>query len=110
MQRPPLFDGCQFYFHGEISYPLPEKEELIELVKVGGGVVLNREPKADSIDQSELTIPYHVTKGSELENCSYFIVNDGKGVRSERIGANLCWTKASWVLNCIAEFKLLPLE
>ena len=109
MQLPPLFDGCQFYFHGELQYPLPSRSELVELVKLGGASVVSREPRAELVAAAgATTVPYHAAPGSQLENCGYFIVYDDKATdRTNRLDGNICCSKASWILNCIASFKLL---
>jgi BRCA1-associated RING domain protein 1 len=47
LQLPGLFDGCQFFFSGIFDPKTPQKEELIQLVKYGGGRILTREPKQE---------------------------------------------------------------
>ncbi len=112
-QFPGLFSGCHFYFHGDIEYPNPTKEELVNLVKLGGGTVLCREPKQETIDQSEVTVPYHAKPGSQFENTSYFILYDpdvSADKVSQRHGARLGVVPISWFMDTIAwfEFQELP--
>ena len=110
-QLPGLFDGCHFYFHGPYEYPTPTKEELSALVKVGGASVLSREPKPDLVmDQSQLTVPYHAAPNSQLANCSYFIVHDNRNDTMVMVTKQICRVPASYVLDCIAQFKILDLN
>ncbi|KAH9520085.1 BRCA1-associated RING domain protein 1 [Bulinus truncatus] len=73
-QLPGLFDGCQFYFLGKFTYP--SREELIGLVKRGGGVILTREPRLHNLDDYPYTIPYHASEDSTLADCSIFVIYD----------------------------------
>ncbi|XP_076330016.1 BRCA1-associated RING domain protein 1-like [Tachypleus tridentatus] len=74
-QLPPLFVGCHFYFHGNFVSPCPPKEDLIALVKEGGGVVLTREPRPEVLEMEKPTVPYHVAPSSDLSSVSHFIVS-----------------------------------
>ncbi|XP_061185474.1 BRCA1-associated RING domain protein 1-like [Saccostrea echinata] len=104
-QLPGLFDGCQFYFSGNFEYPTPDKEELIDLVKLGGGHVIQREPKPGHIPETDLTIPYHAPAG--METCCIFIIHDNncqfQPIRTPVITS----VRASWVMDCISQFKLI---
>ncbi|KAK3587818.1 hypothetical protein CHS0354_019683 [Potamilus streckersoni] len=106
-QLPGLFDGCQFYFHGTFEYPTPEKEELLELVKNGGGRILMREPKPGHHCDEDLTVPYHAPPHGNLKECCFYIVHDTSlkfpPIRTPR----LCSVPASWIMNCIDKFILL---
>ncbi|KAG1653007.1 Ras-related protein M-Ras [Nymphon striatum] len=65
-QFPQLFDGCSFYFQGNFSGCPLTKKEVMELVKLGGGVVLNRQPKPDL--SSKVNFPFHVAPNSDPDN------------------------------------------
>lgn len=110
-QLPRLFDGCQFYFHGTFNYPTPEKEDLIELVKFGGGHVLSREPKLHSLDPTDLTVPFHAqnSKNEELSHCGLFIIHDNKANYPRVRHKHLCSAPAAWITECIASFSLCAL-
>ena len=108
-QLPGLFDGCQFFFQGNFEYPTPEKSELIQLVKSGGGTILNREPKINNIDESDLTVPYHAGEESPLRNCCFFIVHDNTDRREPVRKETLCTVPASWLMSCMATFSLVEL-
>lgn len=107
-QLPGLFDGCKMFFSGDFNYPTPEKQELVELVKLGGAAILTREPKLELIDESNTTVPYHAKPESIMANCGHFIVYDSKTPLSCGMNGNLiCKVKASWIMDCIASFELL---
>jgi len=74
-------------------------------VKLGSGLVLAREPKQEIIDQSDFIVPYHADPLASLANCGYFVVSD----RSDfvMIGSRMCRVSPSWILSCIAEFRLV---
>ncbi|KAL3831245.1 hypothetical protein ACJMK2_023019 [Sinanodonta woodiana] len=106
-QLPGLFDGCQFYFHGTFEYPTPEKEELVELVKNGGGRVLMREPKPGHYCDEDLTVPYHAPPHGNLKECCFYIVHDTSLKFPPIRTLRLCSVPASWIMNCIDKFMLL---
>ncbi|RXN31389.1 BRCA1-associated RING domain 1 [Labeo rohita] len=72
---PPLFDGCFFYMLG--SFCKPPKDEIIQLVKEGGGQLLNRQPKPDSdVTQTLNAAAYHAKPGSDQVLCTQYILYD----------------------------------
>ncbi|XP_038044952.1 BRCA1-associated RING domain protein 1-like [Patiria miniata] len=111
-QLPSLLDGCHFYLYSTFSPPTPSKDEIIQLIKNGGGRILNRQPKPDDdIVQASTTIPYHARAGSDLAACSYYIIHDHIGSRAPprvRTG-KLCTAPVSWLMDCISQFELLDL-
>nr|XP_022310049.1 BRCA1-associated RING domain protein 1-like isoform X3 [Crassostrea virginica] len=102
---PGLFDGCQFYFSGNFEYPTPEKEELISLVKLGGGHVIQREPKPGQVPESDLTRPYHAPP--DMATCCIYIVRDNTAECQPIKSPVMCSVKASWIMDCVSQFKLL---
>ncbi|XP_060064701.1 BRCA1-associated RING domain protein 1-like [Ylistrum balloti] len=107
LQLPGLFDGCQFYFHGKFEYPTPEKSELLDLVKAGGGLVLKREPKVGSLDESTLTVPYHADPDSDGAQCCVFVLHDNSVSFSKINTRRMCSLPVSWLMDCISSFSLI---
>ncbi|KAK7109657.1 hypothetical protein V1264_013658 [Littorina saxatilis] len=107
LQLPPLFDGCQVYLHGSFTRMPPSKQELTELLRLGGAHFLTREPRLTNLDEYEVTVPYHAKQGSSLVDCGIFIVHDG-GSNVPRVEAQrMRVVPASWVVACIATFSLV---
>lgn len=109
-QLPGLFNGCHFYLKGEFSYPTPDVTQVSKLIRLGGGTLLTREPKPESLDHLDQTVPYHAEEKSALANCNLFIIHDVRDKPAALIGPRLCSAPASWLLDCIALFKLELLE
>lgn len=106
---PPLFDGCFFYMLG--SFLKPPKHELLQLVKVGGGQLLNRQPKPDSdVTQTLSAAAYHAQPGSDQILCTQYILYDPqKSYKPQKVRVGKVWSAPSmWLLDCIAAFQLLP--
>lgn len=107
LQLPGLFDGCQFYFHGKFEYPTPEKTELMDLVKTGGGLILRREPKVGSLDESTLTVPYHADPESDSAQCCVFVLHDNS-VNFPKINSRrMCSLPVRWLMDCMSTFTLI---
>ncbi|XP_053373735.1 BRCA1-associated RING domain protein 1-like [Mercenaria mercenaria] len=107
-QLPGLFDGCYFYFHGSFEYANPTKEDFISIVTAGGGKLLSREPKPGHLEMT-LTVPYHADVKSELASCCVYIVHEANVKFKPIRTANMCSIPATWIMDCVANFKLLPL-
>lgn len=109
---PRLFDGCHFFLSGRFSSPLPSKQQLIDMIKEAGGIVLNREPKPDNdIIQSCQKVPYHACPDTPQFYFTYYIIYDPSQKflpRSVRLG-KVCTVSASWVLDCVSQFKICDL-
>lgn len=108
-QLPPLFDGCFFFFLG--SFQNPAREELLRLVKEGGGRVLTRKPKPDSdVTQTLSAAAYHAPSGSDQALCTQYILYDPQGAcRPPQLRLGKVWSApSSWLLDCISAFQLLP--
>ncbi|XP_067892237.1 BRCA1-associated RING domain protein 1 [Heterodontus francisci] len=107
-QLPKLFDGCHFYFMG--PFKSCKKEELAQLVKVGGGQILARQPKPDSdVTQSINTVAYHAFPGSDQSFCTQYIIYDkNSNYKPEKVRLGKVWTTHStWLIDCVKSFTLL---
>ena len=71
-----LFSGCQFFLRGDFENQTPTREDLTGLIKAASGLIVTREPSLESIVQSDLMVPYHVTEDRQLEHCFHFIIQD----------------------------------
>ncbi|XP_793413.3 BRCA1-associated RING domain protein 1 [Strongylocentrotus purpuratus] len=109
-QFPGLFDGCHFYFSGTFKHPTPPKPELIQLIKLGGGTILNRQPKPDDdVIQVSTVVPYHARTESQYASCAYYVVYDhlGKRAPSSIRTQKVCTIPVYWLLDCVSQFTLL---
>ncbi|XP_031564381.1 BRCA1-associated RING domain protein 1-like [Actinia tenebrosa] len=127
-QLPGLFDGCQFFFSGTFDPKTPSKEDLISLVKYGGGKILTREPKQeidyspfiiqskynkDTMHLSTLsTVAYHAQPDSTQYRCTIYIIYDPlsqnkQAVRNVR-GPSIA--PVGWLLDCISKFEIIDIE
>ena len=106
---PRLFDGCHFFLYGNFSSPLPTKAQLIDLLKLTGAQILSREPKHDSdLVQSCRKVPYHASPDTPQYYFTYYIVYDPSQKylpRSVNLG-KVATVSASWVLDCISQFRI----
>ncbi|XP_039611268.1 BRCA1-associated RING domain protein 1 isoform X1 [Polypterus senegalus] len=106
---PGLFDGCYFYFLGPFKFP--SKEDLIQLVKTGGGNILCRQPKPDSdVTQTINTVAYHALPDSDQSFCTQYILYDSSyKYKPKQVHLGKVWSApVSWLLCCITSFQLLP--
>lgn len=106
---PPLFDGCFFYMLG--SFRKPPKDDLLQLVKAGGGQLLKRQPKPDSdVTQTLNAAAYHAQAGSDQVLCTQYILYDPlSSYKPQKVRLGKVWSAPStWLLDCIAAFRLLP--
>lgn len=109
LQLPPLFDGCFFYMMG--SFHKPPKNDLLQLIKDGGGQLLNRQPKPDSdVTQTLCAAAYHAQPGSDQVLCTQYILYDPQSsYRPLKVRVGKVWSAPStWLVDCIAAFQLLP--
>ncbi|XP_062389591.1 BRCA1-associated RING domain protein 1 [Sardina pilchardus] len=106
---PGLFDGCFFFLLG--SFRRPEKADLLQLIREGGGQVLSRQPKPDSdVTQTLSAAAYHAQPGSDQALCTQYILYEPQGAyRPSRVRLGKVWSApVSWLLDCISAFQLLP--
>ena len=127
-QLPGLFDGCQFYFYGEFSPHHPTKEDLIQMVKYGGGTILSREPKPD-VDES-LCLPtsnkvhkaanqaftlapvaYHANPESKQYRCTQYVIYDSLAEKKPHIWNthSVCTMPLTWLMDCASNFAIVDL-
>ncbi|KAG8192630.1 hypothetical protein JTE90_017194 [Oedothorax gibbosus] len=106
---PGLFCGLQFYLHGQFSPPTPSREELRNLITLGGGRILSREPRPQPTgSDEEREIPYHAV-GTPLEHVPNVILYQDRPPRDTHLHeGGVCTSQAMWVVACISQFKLLP--
>ncbi|XP_053482193.1 BRCA1-associated RING domain protein 1 isoform X2 [Ictalurus furcatus] len=106
---PPLFNGCFFYLLG--SFHKPPRDELVQLVKAGGGRLLSRQPKADSdVTQTVTAAAYHARPDSDQALCTHYILYEPQSSsRPGPVRLGKVWSApSSWLLDCIRAFSLLP--
>ncbi|XP_060597871.1 BRCA1-associated RING domain protein 1-like isoform X2 [Ruditapes philippinarum] len=107
-QLPGLFDGCHFYFHGSFEYANPTKEDFMNMVTIGGGKLLTREPKPGHLDIT-LTVPYHADAVSELATCCVYLVHEPNVNYPPIRTKHMCSVPTSWIMDCVANFSLMEL-
>ncbi|KAK3542787.1 hypothetical protein QTP70_002990 [Hemibagrus guttatus] len=106
---PPLFNGCFFYLLG--SFHKPPRDELVQLVRAGGGQLLSRQPKADSdVTQTVMAAAYHARPDSDQAFCTHYVLYDPQSTsRPGPVRLGKVWSApTSWLLDCIRAFSLLP--
>ncbi|MGH0132561.1 UNVERIFIED_CONTAM: hypothetical protein FKN15_067947 [Acipenser sinensis] len=106
---PRLFDGCHFYFLG--CFKKPPKEDLVRLVREGGGQILCRQPKPDSdVTQTINTAAYHAPPKSDQSFCTQYVLYEpGASALPERVRMGKVWyAPSSWLIHCSAAFQFLP--
>ncbi|KFM68312.1 BRCA1-associated RING domain protein 1, partial [Stegodyphus mimosarum] len=80
----PLFYGFFFYLHGQFTKPTPERDDLCSLIHVGGGKVLAREPRPETVSSKPHMIPYHAANTS-MEDISHIILYQEKPPRDSHV-------------------------
>ena len=80
------------------------------LVRLSGGKVLTREPRA--CDQRDFIYPFHAKHTVGLPVCNRFIVYDPctDKVPIRNGTKNLATVPASWLLDCLSHFELVNLN
>ncbi|TKS67349.1 BRCA1-associated RING domain protein 1 [Collichthys lucidus] len=89
----------------------PPKDELIRLLREGGGQLLSRQPKPDSdVTQTLNAAADHALPGSDQALCTQYIIFDHQGRHKPAVvRRGKVWSAPStWIINCIAAFRLLP--
>jgi len=102
--QPGLFDGLHFYLSGTFEPPCLTKAEVQNIVKMGGGKLLSREPDPEFIPSQEDTVPYHAPTSSSIASTSHVILYMLGGKREPMIKYNMKHVKTlpvSWLLSCI---------
>lgn len=102
-QIPRLFDGCEFFFSGTFDPPHPTKEDLVRLVKMAGGTLVNREPRSSVC--SSAMCPYHAKPGSPLCACPVVIVS-GSSTYPTKEHSTTFQVPPTWIFDCLSHFQL----
>ena len=110
MQLPGLFDGCHFYLHGDYEYPAPTRENFTALLRSGGATILSREPKLETINQADMTVPYHANPSSAMACCSHFKVSSNTRTKPELTGSRMASVAYTWVFDCVTNFQILEIS
>eukprot|EP00794_Sanderia_malayensis_P003062 gene3062-3525_t len=134
MQFPALFDGCSFYLSGEFQ-STPCKSELLEMINLGGGRLLQREPKVETShplitpaspavmkmmltsSTDELTstvVAYHAKPNTAQSHCTQYIIHDKQQSNSDRhkrvCSPILSTATTSWIMDCISSFEIVEVK
>ncbi|XP_068715866.1 BRCA1-associated RING domain protein 1-like [Montipora foliosa] len=128
-QLPSLFDGCEFFFYGESHPPHPAKEDLIQMIRYGGGKILSREPKprvdetlclptsskANKVPAQAVTlapVAYHANPESKLYRCTQYVIYDAFAERKPHIWdtESLRTLPLTWLMDCASNFAILDSE
>ncbi len=80
---------------------------IFQLILLGGGTVLSREPKLESLSESFHNVPYHAQPGSLFANCCHFILNANRKEPLRMLSSHLCSTSGTWLVDCVADFSLV---
>ena len=101
VQHPRLFDGLRVYMHGDFPSNGPSKEQLSDLVTIGGGTVIVREPR--SIDDIPSTLPYHCKGHKRVALVVVCAILSHPRVS----GYTGVYTKSpTWLLDCVSHFAI----
>ena len=121
---PRLFDGCSFFLRGVFKPPTPSKQDLIKLIQLGGGKLLQREPKVGDEDLMSLPsspivtslsrapeVAYHAPANSTLSCCTEFILYDPVSCDQPKVVYSpvLRTAPVTWLMDCISSFQLLDI-
>lgn len=121
---PRLLDGCSFFLRGVFNPPIPSKQDLVKLIHLGGGKLLQREPKV--VDEDLMSLPsspivtslsralevaYHAPANSTLSCCTEFILYDPISCDQPKVVFSpvLRTAPVTWLMDCISSFQLLDI-
>ena len=77
-----------------------------QLIELGGGQLLVREPKNETVIETQ-TVPYHASPESKLSHCSHYIVHRAKEAKATMINSRLCNVSFTWIIDSCANFQLI---
>ncbi len=129
IQFPALFDGCSFYLSGEFQ-STPTKSEVLEIIRLGGGQLLHREPKVETshplitpaspavmkmMSSKSIEVPtvaYHAKPNTAQSNCTQYILYDKQSLEChKRISSPiLCTASTTWIMECISKFEIVEVK
>lgn len=79
---------------------------MCNLIHLGGGKILSREPREDTIASENYRLPYHAA-GTPVDGVSHIILYQDKPPRDHHFrSGHICTTHVMWLIECISEFKL----
>jgi hypothetical protein len=107
LQVPKLFDGLEFFFASDFTPPQPSKEDLVKLVKMAGGTVLNRPPRS-SVTTHDLC-PYHAKPGSHLSTRHVVIVSSSN-TQPVSCATFQVHVPPTWIFDCLSHFELVDTD
>lgn len=114
LKNPPLFNGLKFYvLKTKKPYTVEglflQKENVVELIKSGGGEILKREPTPLSVKVIDC-LPFH-SQLSEPGECHHFIIyNEDEPKELMYNMKELQHRPFKWLMACVFSFKLEKYE
>lgn len=108
---PPLFDKMNFHIlkHNrpiEIEGMCLTVNDLVELVKSGGGEVLKREPTPTSVQNNSSA--YHIREHCQLKKCTNLIIFDEREPPLLLYSMNELYHKSSvWLIESILKYGFI---
>lgn len=112
---PKLFDGMTFYISDhntpcEIYKMKVTKQDLVNLIKAGGGKILYRAPALRTVEGIKF-YPYHIERTSDLGMCSnYIIYLESNPPQLLYKMKELRHKSSRWLVDCILNFSILTSE
>lgn len=109
--QPPLFDKMSFHIMKHTKAIVIEElklttNDLVELIKIGGGAVLKREPTPSSV-QSTISA-FHLIDHPELKMCTNFIIYDERSKPMLLYCMKELHHKSSrWLIESILRYKFV---
>ena len=97
---------CHSFIYYSVCLELSIKIVCFQLIELGGGQLLVREPKMETIIETQ-TVPYHTSPESKLSHCSHYIVHRAKDAKARMTGSRLCNVSFTWIIDCCANFQLI---
>lgn len=116
-QNPRLFNNCSFYFVLNsittvcVGDAHLTKDDLIKLVKEGGGMVLTREPDPEDVKNVSRRLPFHTASNLShpLHMCTHYIIYV-PGKNEPAIKYKMPHIKSLpliWLIECVEKFTLV---
>lgn len=79
---------------------------MLNLIHLGGGKTLSREPREESVNSEDFRLPYHAA-GTPMEGVNHIILYQEKPPRDHHIQHGYVRTsQVMWLIECISEFEL----
>lgn len=75
-----MFSHCNFYISVGTDCKVDDitltAKQLEELITIGGGKILKREPTVQSVTSSHRCYPWHASRDTSVSECVHYIVYD----------------------------------